>query len=92
MEWLAEIIGRILFSFIFDVILYPLGLIRLWIKGSFRSSFLQLIRRHSFKQIAMHGRACILDIIAGAGAIVLTVILFINIGLFAWVGLKQLFH
>jgi hypothetical protein len=80
MEWLAEIIGRILFSFIFDIILYPLGLIRLWIKGGFRNSFLQLIRRYSFKQIAMQGRACILDIIAGAGAIVMSAALFVNIG------------
>lgn len=92
MGLLAEIIGAILFGFVFNIILYPFGLLRIWFKEKTKKSFIRIIEENSFRDIVFQGRVCMLDLVAGLGALSLTAVLFFSIGLMFYNIIKALWH
>jgi hypothetical protein len=89
---LAEILGGLVIQFIIPPIFYPFGLLRLWIIAGAKNAFLKIIRQHSFRDVASQGHIFMLDLLAAAGALSLSIMLLAPIGVMIWTGVKAIFH
>jgi hypothetical protein len=72
-----------------QLFVYPFGLVRLWIISRGKKPFKQLVKENSFEEVATHGGLFFLDLIAGCGALGLSLMLLYLIGSLAWQGLKR---
>jgi hypothetical protein len=73
------------------VVLYPLGVIRLWTMTKFKTSILKIVRSYSIKHVKEQGKIAGLHVVAFTGSVVLIVMLVLCIGSFIWAVSHQLF-
>jgi len=66
------------------IFLYPIGFFGLWLEERRHKSFSQVIRDNSFDHITEQGRACVRNIMAAGGIIILTVLAILMVGVTAW--------
>lgn len=90
MEFLAEFVASAVGGILLPILLYPFGLLRLWIVGKPKKSFIKIIQEKSFLEIGQQGSVFMLDLVAAAGALGLTVMLVLAIGATIWSIIKAL--
>lgn len=66
------------------LLLYPLGLIRMWVIGKRKTSFRSIMRENEFRLISAQGGVLMMDIFAATGSVVLVLLLIIMIGTLIW--------
>lgn len=81
----------IVFYVISMVVLYPLGVIRLWTMMKFKTSILKIVRSYSITYVKEQGKIAGLQVVTFTGSVVLIIMLVLCIGSFLWAVSHQLF-
>jgi hypothetical protein len=86
---MGELLGKLCVAIVRCLLLYPLGLVRMWIIGKTKKSFRTIIMENEFLFISAQGGVLILDIIAAIGSLVLLFLLIGMIGMLLWSLVKR---
>jgi hypothetical protein len=73
------------------LILYPLGMLVLWIKNKRKKSVKEIYNEYEYYEVRGEGVVLLLNLIAGTGAITLSIFVLCLIGFYCWRAIQSLF-